>query len=115
MVGWGWWGERVAVAVSSDARGSPRSSDWLVGGGEIAELIRSRDWGSTALGPIESWPESLRTTVSLCLASSFPINVIWGPGCVQIWNQGYSTVCGDKHPTAFGSDYRECWASAWPA
>jgi signal transduction histidine kinase len=79
------------------------------------ELIRSRDWAQTQLGPIESWPESLRTTVSLCLASSFPINVIWGPSYVQIWNEGYSHVCGEKHPVALGSDYRECWASAWPA
>src|SRR3954451_8962518 len=90
-------------------------SGWLVGNGEIVELIRAKDWSQTALGPIESWPESLQTTVSLSLASSFPINVIWGPGAVQIWNEAYSKVCGDKHPREFASDYRECWASAWPA
>jgi signal transduction histidine kinase len=49
------------------------------------------------------------------MASSFPINVIWGPGYVQIWNEGYAGVCGEKHPGDLGSDYRECWASAWPA
>ena len=85
---------------------------WLVGDGEIVELIRSKDWSRTALGPIDEWPESLQTTVSLSLASSFPINVIWGPGAVQIWNEAYSKVCGDKHPREFASDYRECWASA---
>jgi signal transduction histidine kinase len=90
-------------------------ADWLVEDSEIAELIRSKDWSQTRLGPIESWPESLQTTVSLCLASSFPINVIWGPGYVQIWNEAYSRVCGEKHPGMLGSDYRECWASAWPA
>ena len=88
---------------------------WLVGDGEIVELIRSKDWSQTPLGPIDQWPESLRTTVSLSLASSFPINVIWGPGAVQIWNKAYSRVCGEKHPREFASDYRECWASAWPA
>ncbi|WP_157592522.1 ATP-binding protein [Solirubrobacter soli] len=91
------------------------NNGWLVGDGEIVELIRSKDWSQTALGPIEDWPESLQTTVSLSLASSFPINVIWGPGAVQIWNEAYSKVCGDKHPREFASDYRECWASAWPA
>ncbi len=91
------------------------NSGWLVGDGEIVELIRSKDWSQTALGPIDDWPESLQTTVSLSLASSFPINVIWGPGAVQIWNEAYSKVCGDKHPREFASDYRECWASAWPA
>jgi PAS domain S-box-containing protein len=90
-------------------------ADWLVGTGEIVELIRSQDWARTGLGAIEDWPESLQTTVSLCLASSFPINVIWGPRYEQIWNEGYSRICGEKHPVALGSDYRECWASAWPA
>jgi signal transduction histidine kinase len=91
------------------------AADWLVGSSQIVELIRSKNWSRTQLGAIETWPESLQTTVSLCLASSFPINLAWGPGYVQIWNEGYSRVCGDKHPGELGSDYRECWASAWPA
>src|SRR5437762_4182902 len=95
--------------------GERSAGSWLVGGGEIAELIRAKNWSETALGAIETWPEGLRTTVSLSLASSFPINVIWGPGAVQIWNEAYSRVCGEKHPREYGSDYRECWASAWPA
>jgi signal transduction histidine kinase/CheY-like chemotaxis protein len=91
------------------------AADWLVGSSEIVQLIRSKDWSQTQLGAIETWPESLQTTVSLCLASSFPVNLAWGPGYVQIWNEGYSRVSGDKHPGELGSDYRECWASAWPA
>src|SRR5258708_10584438 len=59
--------------------------DWLVGGGEMGELIRSMDWTNTPLGPLGSWPHSLRTTVNLCLASNFPINIVWGPGHVQIY------------------------------
>ncbi len=49
--------------------------EWLSGGGEMSQLIRSTDWSATPLGPIESCPQSLRTTVSLCLASNFPINI----------------------------------------
>jgi signal transduction histidine kinase len=89
--------------------------DWLVGGGEMGELIRSMDWTNTPLGPIGSWPHSLRTTVNLCLASNFPINIVWGPSHVQIYNDGYRVVVADKHPAAMGMDYAECWASAWPA
>src|SRR5258708_7102837 len=89
--------------------------DWLVGGGEMGELIRSMDWTNTPLGPLGSWPHSLRTTVNLCLASNFPINIVWGPGHVQIYNDGYKVVVADKHPAALGMDYAECWASAWPA
>src|SRR3981189_1508870 len=91
-----------------------RPEDWLVGGGEMGKLIRSMDWSQTPLGPIESWPQSLRTTVSLCLASNFPISMAWGPKHVQIYNHGYWPICGGKHPHSMGQDFSECWASAWP-
>lgn len=81
--------------------------------GEMAALLHAKDWSQTPLGPIEQWPQSLRTTVSLCLASNFPINIAWGPQRVQIYNDGYWPLCGDKHPTSFGQDYKECWRSAW--
>jgi hypothetical protein len=88
---------------------------FIEGDGEMARLIRSRDWSDTSLGPISSWPQSLRTTVSLCLASNFPINIVWGAEHTQIYNDGYRIACGDKHPASLGMDYTECWASAWPA
>ncbi|RKH56103.1 ATP-binding protein [Corallococcus aberystwythensis] len=81
----------------------------------MAALIASLDWSRSPLGPIESWPQSLRTTVSLCLASNFPINIIWGDGHNQIYNDGYRVVCGAVHPRAMGESYRVTWASAWPA
>src|SRR5258708_2434420 len=89
--------------------------NWLEGGGEMGKLVRSMDWARTTLGPIEGWPQSLRTTVSLCLASSFPLSLVWGPGHVQIYNDGYWPICGGKHPHSMGQDFTECWASAWPA
>src|ERR1700759_4570252 len=81
----------------------------------MSDLIRFKDWSATPLGPIGSWPQSLRTTVSLCLASNFPINIIWGPSHVQIYNDGYRVVCGAAHPRALGQGYNVTWASAWPA
>nr|MBA2321892.1 response regulator [Deltaproteobacteria bacterium] len=90
------------------------ASPFVAGGGEMGKLIRSLDWSRTPLGPIETWPQSLRTTVSLCLSSTFPISIAWGPGHVQIYNDGYWPICGSKHPSSMGQDYTECWASAWP-
>jgi len=91
------------------------NTDFLQGGGELGALIRAKDWSQTPIGSPETWPQSLRTTVSLCLASNFPINIIWGPGHTQIYNDGYRDCCGDAHPRALGEDYRAIWASAWPA
>ncbi|HEY1657506.1 MAG TPA: hypothetical protein VGG14_04120, partial [Candidatus Sulfotelmatobacter sp.] len=99
---------------ASPRRQQSQPQDWLVGGGKMGELIQSMDWAKTPLGPIESWPQSLRTTVSLCLASKFPISLAWGPKHVQIYNDGYWPICGEKHPHAMGQDFSECWASAWP-
>jgi signal transduction histidine kinase len=87
---------------------------WPVGGGKMGDLIRSMDWTNTPLGPVDSWPQSLRATVSLCLASNFPISLVWGPQNVQIYNDGYWPICGEKHPYSMGQDFTECWASAWP-
>ena len=100
------------------ATGAEQQSDapehWLLGGGEMAKVIRAKDWSGTPLGPIQSWPQSLRTTVNLAQASNFPISLAWGAGHTQIYNDGYWPICGAKHPSSLGQDFRECWASAWP-
>ncbi len=87
---------------------------FLSGGGEMGSLIRSFDWSKTPLGSPDSWPQSLRTTVSLCLASNFPIAIAWGRHRVQIYNDGYWPITGDMHPASMGQDFKECWSSAWP-
>jgi len=90
-----------------------RAHDFLAGGGIMGELIRAKDWSATPLGPIEDWPQSLRTTVSLCMASNFPIDLIWGPQHIQIYNDGYRPICAAKHPQSLGEDFTKTWASAW--
>ena len=100
--------------IEAAARKSIRPHDWLSGGGEMGKLVRSIDWSRAPLGSIDSWPQSLRTTVSLCLASNFPLCVVWGASHTQIYNDGYWPICGAKHPHSMGQDFTECWASAWP-
>jgi signal transduction histidine kinase len=87
---------------------------WVVGGGKMGELVRSKDWSVTPLGPIHSWPHSLRIAVNICLASDFPICIIWGPELVQIYNDAYRVICGRKHPESMGQNFPECWREAWP-
>ena len=87
---------------------------FLAGGGEMGSLIRAMDWSKTPLGPVAGWSQSLRTTVSICLASDLPICVIWGPGLVQLYNDAYRVICGNKHPRSMGQNFPECWKEAWP-
>lgn len=91
-----------------------QTTDFLKGGGEMGALTRSHDWGRTALGPPETWPESLRTTVRLILNSRQPMFVWWGPDLLQFYNDAYSGTMGpERHPSALGALGQECWAEIW--
>lgn len=80
----------------------------------MGSLIQSMDWSATSLGPVAGWSQSLRTTISICLASDLPICVIWGPDLVQLYNDAYRIICGNKHPLSMGQNFSECWSEAWP-
>jgi hypothetical protein len=47
--------------------------DWLAGGGEMGALIRAFDWSQTPVGPIETWPQSLKTALHIILNSRYPM------------------------------------------
>src|SRR6185312_3830760 len=103
---------KSTIATSRAERLSDRDSllpAFLNGPGEMAGLIRSFDWASTPLGPIESWPQSLKTATGILLASPVPIVMLWGADGVMIYNDAYSVFAGRRHPTLLGSKVREGW------
>ncbi|MHB1935897.1 MAG: PAS domain-containing protein [Acidobacteriaceae bacterium] len=87
--------------------------DFLAGGGEMGARVRELDWSKTPLGPIAQWPQSLKTSVSTCLNSRFPVLIWWGPELVKIYNDAYRPLIGSKHPWALGSAGREVWPEIW--
>src|SRR6201989_2083400 len=74
----------------------------------MARMIAARDW-SDSLGPIDSWPQSLKTTVGLLLHSPVPIVLLWGEDGIMIYNDAYSGFAGGRHPQLLGSKVREGW------
>jgi PAS domain S-box-containing protein len=86
----------------------------LSGGGEMGALMRSLDWSKTSIGAVTEWPQSLRTAVSICLSSRFPILIWWGPDYVKLYNDAYRPMLGRKHPKALGQCGAECWPEIWP-
>jgi hypothetical protein len=53
--------------------------------------IRASDWSQTPIGPIDSWPQSLKTAVSICLGSRYPIVIWWGRETfTQLYNDASS-------------------------
>ncbi len=88
-------------------------ADFLTGGGEMAAMIRAHDWSSSPLGPIEHWPQSLRSIVSLMLASEFAMCLAWGPELGFLYNDHYARIMHDKHPQALGRRFADVWADVW--
>lgn len=85
----------------------------LARGGVAGALIREHDWAGTAVGVMEAWPQSLRTALSVCLLSKFPMFVFWGPDMVQFYNDLFIPVMGSKHPAGLGQPARDCWRETW--
>jgi hypothetical protein len=85
----------------------------LFGGGDMGALARSVDWAATPLGPVGSWPQSLRAVVSVVFESAFPMMLAWGPAFTQIYNDPFRPILGrTKHP-ALGKGTAETFAEAW--
>jgi signal transduction histidine kinase/PAS domain-containing protein len=88
-------------------------ADCLAGGGEMGARMRSLDWAATPLGPVERWPQSLRSALSILLPSKAQIIMFWGPELVALYNDAYRPVFGGKHPGALGQPARRCWSEIW--
>ncbi|HEY0011361.1 MAG TPA: PAS domain-containing protein, partial [Allosphingosinicella sp.] len=93
----------------------PDLKAFLDGGGEAGALIRARDWGQTPLGPIRSWPQSLRSALSICLRSPEAMAIFWGPDFRFLYNDAWSAFLGDdRHPWGLGRTAQDVMADIWP-
>jgi signal transduction histidine kinase len=88
--------------------------DFFPGDGELSTLIRGRDWAGTALGPIHTWPASLRTVLRLMLSSRYAMWMGWGSELTFFYNDAYAAqTLGAKHPWALGQPASAVWAEIW--
>jgi PAS domain S-box-containing protein len=85
----------------------------LAGGGEMGALMRGYDWSTSPVGPVDQWPQSLKTSVSTCLNSRFAVVLWWGPSLVTFYNDAYMQIIGQKHPAALGSPAWDVWTEIW--
>ena len=79
----------------------------------MQQQLAGHPWADTPLGPRETWPQGLRIAVDICMSSRFPMFVWWGPQLINIYNDAYMPILGDKHPRAFGRGARDSWAEIW--
>jgi signal transduction histidine kinase len=87
--------------------------EFLAGGGEMGQRIREYDWPATPLGPIDGWPQNLRTCLRIMLTSRQPIWIGWGKELIKLYNDPYRAIVGGKHPSALGSPASTVWKAIW--
>lgn len=93
--------------------------DFLTGGGEAGEILRSLNWTATGAGERENWPQSLRTTLSILLQSHVPMFIAWGPSrtlffndaCQPLFHLPATQLMGQPAPTVLTS----LWGTLQPA
>jgi hypothetical protein len=87
---------------------------FLADGGEMGELIHSKDWSKTPIGDPENWPQSLRTITSVMLNNPFGMYIAWGNEFTQLYNDAFRKIIGsDKHPDALGSSPEKTFSEIW--
>ncbi|MDR5817106.1 MULTISPECIES: ATP-binding protein [unclassified Caballeronia] len=88
----------------------PRQLDsWI---GESARAIRDFDWSTTPLGPIDTWPQVLRSAVQIMLRNALPMAVLWGEQGTLLYNDAYAQFSGGRHPGILGMPIERAWPEA---
>jgi signal transduction histidine kinase len=98
--------------VRADASSNILPASW-VGDSEMGHRTHAFDWSQTPLGPIETWPSTLRSVVAVCLGSPFQMAVYWGPELSCIYNDAERDILGKLHPIALGLPARELLRDSW--
>lgn len=77
------------------------------------ELLDTFPWHETPLGPQSDWPVEMRSIVQAIMATDFPVCTGWGDDVIQIYNDAYNQIFGEKHPASFGASLRDSWPEIW--
>ena len=90
---------------------------FLSSGGEMGKLTLEKDWSQNPVGPIDTWPQSLRIILSIVLRSKFPKFLWWGAELTCFYNDAFRPSLGEngKHPDLLGMSGKEGWPEIWDA
>ncbi|UHG90603.1 PAS domain-containing sensor histidine kinase [Spirosoma oryzicola] len=95
----------------------PRLYPFLNQKDELDQLIRSLDWSASPLGSIDTWPQSLQTTLSIVMASPLPMALLWGSECICFYNDSFrsSLDIDGHHVQALGRSLKIAFPEWWHA
>jgi|GEM_PF-1549463 len=91
------------------------NQDFILGDSIMAGRIRKMDWSKNPLGPIYTWPNSLKLYISQILFHQFPMLILWGKEYIQLHNDAFLFSQGsdpDLVP-ALGKSSPEYYDKTW--
>ena len=88
------------------------SAGFFLGGGELGQRVRDRDWSNTPIGPIAEWPQSLHSALNLLLAAPQPAFLWWGPELTQFYNDAARFMVAEQ---VLGQPAQSSWQEMWHA
>jgi PAS domain-containing protein len=95
----------------------PNYLDWIQAPSPLMtthmHLVRNYPWHESSLGPIQTWPDSLRQNVLTAMANPDPRLLLWSDDNIMIYNEACITLFAEKHPHAMGSKAEDTWADVW--
>ncbi|KAG8934382.1 hypothetical protein FRC01_003339 [Tulasnella sp. 417] len=86
---------------------------WLTAGTKMVDYVKNFPWENHPLGPMELWPQSLKTALSAVMAAPYPWAIWWGPELCLLYNDAYAAMSGTKHPGFFGKAGKTAWGELW--
>ncbi|NNG24061.1 GAF domain-containing protein [Telluria aromaticivorans] len=102
-----WPFDATPDAACAPAMPDTRTSD-------MERQMRAFPWETTAVGPVSTWPQSLKHAVRTVLDLRMPAYLAWGESYIQFFNDAYVPILGAKAQNALGVDTRLTWPEAWP-
>lgn len=83
--------------------------------GEVAGELRSHDWSRSPLGPVDTWPDALKTLIPIMLHSEGAKVLLWGPDLITLHNDAYYPFLGTSFRNIVGKPFREARPDIWPS
>jgi len=67
------------------------------------------DWAATELGPLGTWPPSLKSAAGLVLHAAVPMFLLWGQDALMIYNGAYAEIAGIEALGELGRKAGDLW------
>ncbi|KAH0362602.1 putative histidine kinase HHK19p, partial [Aureobasidium melanogenum] len=68
-------------------------------------LLCNKDWSSTSMGPMSSWPQDLLTLIYVAMLSPQPQLFFLGSEQIFLYNTAYGSILRDHHPAYFAQPF----------